>query len=144
MNKQEKIQELIDSSLQLMRLMMRVSASEVGDRKATTLQCHALRFIADQKQVTVGCLADELSMSSSAVAQMSDRLVKAGWAERLHDKEDRRIVKLSLTNEGNKVLKIMAKKHREKMGKLFSLISENDLSELIRIQKKLIIKMEEA
>jgi DNA-binding MarR family transcriptional regulator len=53
---------------------------------------------------TVSDIGDELGVSSAAASQMLDRLVQEGLVYRTENPEDRRVKKIDLTEEGNKVL----------------------------------------
>jgi len=109
---------------------------------ATMLQCEALTYLSEHDKATVGALTQELEVTSPAIAQLTDRLVNAGWIIREHDQHDRRIVHLLLTDEGKIELFQMRQKHFEMINPILSLISEKDLQELIRIQTELVQKLE--
>ncbi len=49
--------------------------------------------------LTSGQLAHRLALSTSAVTRLVDRLVKAGWAQRVPDTSDRRVVRIELTGQ---------------------------------------------
>jgi DNA-binding MarR family transcriptional regulator len=72
-------------------------------------------------------------MSSSAVAQLIDRLLTSNWVDRKHDETDRRVVRLSLTHEGLKELDRLKKIRQERLEPLLKHLDEKDLQELIRI-----------
>lgn len=110
---------------------------------ATLLQLQALSYLEEHKNATVGELAHDLAMSSSAIAQLTDRLVNAKRIERKNDPDDRRITRLQLTKEGREELQHLKKHFVDKISFLLSYISENDLRELIRIQTELSHKLEQ-
>jgi len=102
------------------------------------LQMQALSFLNIKPQSTVGELAETLNMSSSSVAQFTDRLVKANLVIRKLDPEDRRIVRLSLTQIGEKELNKIQEELIVKMSEFLAYISEKDLKEMIQINKRLL------
>jgi DNA-binding MarR family transcriptional regulator len=53
----------------------------------------------------MGELSDALSVPLSTATRMVDWLVKNGYAQRLPDPEDRRIVRVTLTSNGRKIYK---------------------------------------
>lgn len=135
-------QELMDEFFETMGKMrsMGESLSKVSpeDRIATMLQMSALKYLKHRPNTKVSDLGKTLFMSSSSIAQFSNRLAKAGFIKRHEDKNDRRIVRLGLTKKGESELSSMHKKMREKMGKFLEMVSEKDLGELVRIQKKIL------
>ena len=64
--------------------------------------------------------------------------MKTSLVERINDKEDRRIIRLVITENGEKEFIALKKKLMEKMQKIFSRIPSKDLKELIRIFTNLI------
>jgi DNA-binding MarR family transcriptional regulator len=137
------VESFINAYSSLKRLMQRISSGSHEDKMATLLQYQALSFLAEHKQTTVGELATNLDMSSSAVAQLIDRLILAGRIIRKNDASDRRIAHISLTQNGKKELLRIRKMHIEKMSYILSHIPEKDLKELIRIQTEMITKLAE-
>ena len=140
--KPDLLQRFINTSATLMRIISHQSTITREEKLATALQFQALTYLHDHKNIPVGSLAHELRLSSSAAAQLVDRLIVSGRITRKHDKNDRRIVHISLTLEGKKELSQMAKKYIKKMKFVLSHIEETDLLLLIRIQRELIIKLE--
>lgn len=61
-------------------------------RTLSALQCHSRR--------TMGELAEALGVSLPSATQIVDRLVRRGLVERSPDAEDRRVVRVSLTETG--------------------------------------------
>src|SRR5579872_2026687 len=112
------------------------------DKIATMLQMQALSYLKSHHLSTVGELGARLYMSSSSIAQFTDRLVTAGFVKREQDTEDRRIVRLSLSVKGEKELAAMRKRMMEKMGRLLVHVSQKDLADLVRIHKKIVNGLE--
>ena len=59
---------------------------------------HALNIVENHGQVTAGALAAEAGLTSGAVTGVVDRLERAGYARRVPDPEDRRRVKIEVTD----------------------------------------------
>lgn len=123
---------------------MQLSASISPEDKLTTiLQVQGLTFLKEHPKTTVGELAAELTMSSPAIAKFTDKLVDCGWVERIDDPDDRRIVRLLITIQGEKEFERIKCKHFEKMSEIFSLMPEEDIKEMIRIMEDLTRRWEE-
>lgn len=138
MNKKHYIEELFDTMTQLRKLIALQAQESHEEKTATMLQFSALNFLKSQSNGTVGDLAEHIKLSKSSATQLVERLEKAGFLRRVHDKNDRRIVHLRITKQGEVKIIELKKKFMEKIGKVFSRIPERDLHELIRIHTNLI------
>jgi DNA-binding MarR family transcriptional regulator len=67
------------------------------------------------KSLTVGDLADRLSIRHNSAVGLVDRLVRAGHVARNTDAKDRRRVTLTLTEEGENILADLSSAHRDEL-----------------------------
>jgi DNA-binding MarR family transcriptional regulator len=63
----------------------------------TDLQC--LNIVESRQGMTAGALATESGLTTGAVTAVIDRLERAGYARRVRDEQDRRKVKVEVTDE---------------------------------------------
>lgn len=138
MSKNPDFEQLFNTMMQFGKLMSQRAQEDREDKAATMLQHMALHFLKEQPNGTVGNLANFLKLSKSSATQLIERLTEAGLVERVHDKEDRRIIRLLITKNGEKEFVEFKKKLMEKMQKIFSKIPAKDIKELIRIYADLI------
>ena len=138
MSKQQYIDQLFNTMGQLRKLLETQTQESHVDKHATIMQYSALMFLKDNRSATVGDVASHLKLSKSSATQLIERLAKASLIDRINDKEDRRIVRISITSAGEQQVMDLKMKYREKMGKIISKIPDEDLKELIRIHKNLI------
>jgi DNA-binding MarR family transcriptional regulator len=131
-------EQLFNTMLQLGKLMSQHTQETHEERSATILQFSALNFIREHSDSTVSELSESLQLSKSSATQLVERLVKLTLADRINDKEDRRIIRLSITKAGEKQLSTLKDKLLERMQKIFSKIPAKDTRELIRIHTTLI------
>lgn len=89
-------------------------------------------------------IAEYLNSSLSSATQLTERMYQAGLIYREHDEEDRRKVNFHITKMGLKKLKSIERARREKTKDILSLILEEDLQELNRIQEKILNKLRES
>lgn len=74
---------------------------ELWDQRGLTMtQIRLLYLLLEENERPVGALAQEMGVRPSAVTALTDRLVAAGLIERRRDREDRRVVRVALTDEG--------------------------------------------
>jgi len=135
---EKTVKEFIQTSQEVRRLMEKKSSINCNARVVPRLQIFALQSIAQNQGITVGELSKALMMSSSSVAQLIERLKSRGWINKAIDVQDSRIFHLSLTSKGEKETLKMEKIFIKKVSSMLSLISEEDLKEIIAIQKRLL------
>ncbi len=132
-----KIEELMSTMLQLGKLMSH-RQQEHGMDKTTMFQFITLQAIKQEPDVKVSGFCQNMKISKSSATQLIERLVKAGFIKRIRSTKDRRVVKLVITDAGEKELRKLRREVINKMKTLLSRIPERDVDELIRIHKNLI------
>lgn len=125
------LSEFLNKALQVRRLLEKFSSFE--DKALTLLQTQALKFINLNTETSIGSLAKELNISLSSTTQLTNRLVGGGWVNRKNDPNDRRIITLSLSPNGQKQLQVSTKKLFSSHYALLTSIPESDLKEMVRI-----------
>lgn len=123
--------EFLSKAVKIRRLIEQTSSFE--DKAITLLQIQALTYVHQHPKTPVGSLADELSMSLSSVAQLTNRLVESHYLKREDDSNDRRVIHLSITPKGVKQLEAFKEQLTMNHFKVLSTIPQNDLKELVRI-----------
>ncbi|MGO4108125.1 MarR family winged helix-turn-helix transcriptional regulator [Paenibacillus sp. YAF4_2] len=78
-------------------------------------------------------MAEWLRITSGAVTGISDRLIELGYVERSRSEFDRRIVMLSVTDEGRKLENQVMEMRERIMFKLFDGFELNDMEKAIDI-----------
>jgi DNA-binding MarR family transcriptional regulator len=84
------------------------------DRNLTTPQLRIMFILASQQGTTPGALAERMHVTPPTITGLTDRLVKQGLIGREEDPNDRRLVRLSLTEEGRRITNEL-----ETMGRAF-------------------------
>jgi DNA-binding MarR family transcriptional regulator len=108
----------------------------------TMLQCQALECIKKKSGTHMGDIASHFSTTMPTATALVDKLIAAKLVIRENDAKDRRIVKISLTKAGEKLLTEVKKQRANKMKKLLSYLSKQDKLELLRILEILAEKSE--
>jgi len=87
-------------------------------------------------------LARFLKVTTAAATGLVERLVKSGYAFRVYDPKDRRIIRIKITSKGSYILKKINQQRRQMIMDVFGKLSELDrqqyLNILTRIQEILI------
>ncbi|MGI2327846.1 MarR family winged helix-turn-helix transcriptional regulator [Planococcus sp. YIM B11945] len=83
-------------------------------------------------------LAEMVGLTKGALTNISTKLVKLALVERLYDEEDRRIIRLRITDKGLEALQEAHKAGNAIYLDLFDSFSEDELNEYWRLQNKLL------
>jgi DNA-binding MarR family transcriptional regulator len=88
------------------------------------------------KPMTLGELSQRMMVSNGNVTGLVDRLVEQGLLSRRPSPKDRRAQLVSLTAEGRRFFRAMARANGEWIGDLFSDLSANEIEMLMRLLAK--------
>lgn len=88
-------------------------------------------FRNDEELYPIGELGRNALVKSSTMTDMIDRLEKDGIAERTRDEDDRRVVKVRLTDRGKEIKKQFVFKMRKGVEEAFSKLSEEEKKSLL-------------
>ena len=103
----------------------------------TTQQAVVLDIVYLAKRITVGEVAMEMSISSSAVSQLIAKLEKNKFIKREINLQNRREVFITLDENGLEYFSKQDYVERQIADKIYSKLSSNELDELERIVEKL-------
>ncbi|WP_051620273.1 MarR family winged helix-turn-helix transcriptional regulator [Paenibacillus sp. UNC451MF] len=105
------LEELEETSRRIMRRL--VSYSKHVDRRFSGSQVSALQTVEFYGSLKVSQLAECLSLSSSAVTLLCDKLIHNGYLQRERSFDDRRVVCLVITESGKEMLQQLLDKEKE-------------------------------
>ena len=89
-----------------------------------------------------GWLAEHLSLSSGAMTNRLDRLEEAGLVRRLPDPDDRRALKVELTDEGHRVWRDAIGAQAIKEASIASELDAEEKQQLTALLRKLMLSFE--
>lgn len=139
MNRQPLIAEFVENMGFLGRHIF-MSHAPKGLKKGapTRAQIGIMMVVMHAGAPSVKELAEKFCMSSSAVTQLVDGMVKEKLLKRGEDGKDRRRIAVSLTEKGKKVI-LKAKKVRlAHFTKLLAPLNDAELKQLHNIQQKIL------
>jgi DNA-binding MarR family transcriptional regulator len=90
----------------------------------TPQQHQALLAIRAENGLTVGELADRLSLKPHSATGLVDRLVKSGLLVRQTPQQDRRRAELAMTDKSDGLLRALSDSHRAELRRLKPLLIE--------------------
>jgi DNA-binding MarR family transcriptional regulator len=88
-------------------------------------------FRVDDEEYPIGELGRNAQVKSSTMTDMIDRLEKEKIVERIRDDDDRRVVKVHLTDKGKKIKREFTQKTRKGVETAFSKLSEEEVRTLL-------------
>lgn len=91
---------------------IRSEMTQFKDLNLTPPQYHVLKYLLTKGPTKVKELAEKMDVKPSAITVMIDRLVQNNYVVRHHDSDDRRVIYISVTDEGKRVLQTIKKRHK--------------------------------
>lgn len=120
----EQYRELLTFRVALRRFLRWSDAQAVA--AGLTAQQHqlllAIRGHDGPSAPTIGELAEYLLLKHHTVVELIDRAEAAGFTTRIVDADDRRVVRLSLTRSGNRILERLSANHLEELARLAPIV----------------------
>jgi DNA-binding MarR family transcriptional regulator len=109
-----------------------------GDWYSRT-QLDILTLIDDQTERTIKELAELLAMTSGAITQTVETLVRRGLIFKTQDQHDRRFTRLSLTSSGQTAVRKYYQVRSRMLQVLMTELSEAEIETMLRIAKKMML-----
>jgi DNA-binding MarR family transcriptional regulator len=91
----------------------------------------ALTAFKEEREYTMTELSRNAYVSMPTMTDMVDTLVEEGIAERRRDDQDRRVVKVCLTEKGKEMRRQFMERRRKELENVFGRLSLNDRKELL-------------
>jgi DNA-binding MarR family transcriptional regulator len=135
--------ELLEAFFTLSRLMKENMTYDSHLLHLSLLQLQTLVYIKRNPKTQMSDIATKFTIELPSATSLIAKLVAIHLVEKTPDKNDKRIVRLSLTKKGETLLAEATEKRNKKMDELLKYLSEEDKKSLLDILKRLIIKMED-
>jgi DNA-binding MarR family transcriptional regulator len=91
----------------------------------------------DNGQLTMGALAEQVTLTTGGVTRLVDRMDAAGYVERLPCPTDRRVAYAAITRAGRKKLAEASEVHGANLRRVFAEFSDRELTVLDRLLDRL-------
>lgn len=109
-----------------------------SDFQLTPSQMTVLLEVFDRKASRVGELSNSMRVSAPTVSGLIDRLVRSGYLRRIHDKKDRRVVNVVLTNKGKSTVVSLLSEIKKRWHKILTRLTEEERENYLRILKRIV------
>ena len=130
----ERIQIALQSTIHKMQPIVTESMNSHG---VTATQFFVLMYLRKKESCKISEIAEMMGVKPSAVSFMIDRLEHNDFVYREHDKKDRRVVNIMLTEEGIKKLESVIKDRKEIFESFLFNLSDEELLQFAKITEKL-------
>lgn len=131
MDNVKKINDILVNLFNVVLKLEEKAMKESTHRDLSVKELHTLVAIGEGKSKTMSQVAAALKVSVSTLTTAINRLVKKGYAQRFRITEDRRIVKISLTEDGAAAVREHEEFHREMITDAIAQIPEDQVGKFI-------------
>ena len=100
-------------------------------------QFFVLEFIHESGSQRMSDLARQLHVSMPAITRMVDKLYVLKMVERMHGKQDRRVIRIDITLKGRKVVTSFQKQRKQAFVEIFAQLSEKDRQDYLRVMNSI-------
>jgi DNA-binding MarR family transcriptional regulator len=128
--------QVVDFLPYLFRQFIRMESNDLVTGKITFPQMVALDALMRQKRLKMNELAKLMSVKMSSATVLADRLIAQGLLRRNRDAEDRRIVWLSLSSKGVKIIKRIREEKKRSIIKIFGGLTPRERGAYLQILSK--------
>ena len=137
MQKESEINRIVSLIFTTSRLIRERSKGKDHPDPISFLRLETLRYVADHKNPTMREIALYLCITPPSTTSLIDDLVKSKMLERVFDKNDRRIVRLSVTEKGRETIRKGFGQIAKRFKKVLLKLSADDRENLVMILEKL-------
>lgn len=137
-------EEFSDSVVRIERLLRHVAfiikkrgRDILSDFEITTPQFLTLVVLKDKPGITMGELCERLYLACSTATDLIDRMEKNGYLERNRDPDDRRVIRLSITEKGQNIIDQVINARRRYVESILSQLTQEEIDQLERSLEKL-------
>lgn len=120
----------------LLRECVKRESNELSRGQISFPQMVALEFAVQHRRVTMSELSKILSIKHSSTTVLISRLIRQGLLKREHDKEDRRVVWISATSKGRKVIGQIMKQKQKSIEEIFRVLTATERKNYLFALKK--------
>ncbi len=138
MSPEEFGQRMVELMPRLMRGIARHESNYLSKGKITLPQMWVLEHLSRSNRCPMNELARSFGISRPAATGLMDRLIAQGLAIRADDPKDRRVVRVSITPKGKRIVSNVWEEKRRTFSKVFGKISANDRTAYLKILERVV------
>jgi DNA-binding MarR family transcriptional regulator len=115
---------VLDAVLTASRVLVAMAARSLADagEEVTLTQYRSLVVLASRGPQGVAALAEAVAVTPPTASRLVDRLVRKGLVRRRTDRQDRRQVRVALTEAGRRLVDLVTERRRHEIARLLTSI----------------------
>jgi MarR family transcriptional regulator, 2-MHQ and catechol-resistance regulon repressor len=115
----------------------RLTGKDIEQHGLTQPQFGVLEMLGHLGPMTIGDIGKRMLVTGGCVTVILDNLEKDGLVERIRSVEDRRVIKVQLTDKGQSTFTNVFGKHAHRVAELASVLTEEEQRQLSTLLRKL-------
>lgn len=120
----------------LLREFVKREKNELASGRISFPQMVALDLLAQRSRVKMSEIAHALSVRLSTATPLVDRLIRQGMATRARDEKDRRLVWVTITPKGRKVVGDIIREKQASIRAIFGALTDRERDQYLCVLKK--------
>lgn len=129
---QQLIEDIVQAQWVVLSAMQAASQPDWMELEMTMAQIKALFVISQSTGTSINQIAEYLNVGQPTASQLVDRLVRSGLAERSEGEKDRRVKHVSLTEQGEDLVRRLYRGGEEPYRAMLASVDLDDLLALRR------------
>jgi len=121
----------------------RLTGKDIERYGLTQPQFGVFELLGHLGPLTIGDVSKKMLVTGGCVTVILDNLEKESLVERIRSTEDRRVIKVQLTDKGDRLFKEIFAQHAQHVTELASVLTENEQVQLSQLLKKLGLALRE-
>lgn len=123
---------------QLLRGLLKREDNFITQGKITLPQMLALEHLLRKKSLRMSELAEALSIQTASATGLVDRMIRLGYIKRSQDPQDRRVVRVALTQEGKRIVERIFEQKKKVMIDVFSRMPASDSRQYVNVLERIV------
>ncbi len=133
---------LLEKELRYISHLIKQKGREIlSNYTITPPQFVALQWLHESGDMTIGDLSNKMYLAFSTTTDLVDRMEKNELVQRVRDEQDRRVVRIHLLPEGERIIQEVIEKRQNYLRDLLQEFEVDEAQELLKLLKKLHLLM---
>ncbi|WP_078379487.1 MarR family winged helix-turn-helix transcriptional regulator [Sutcliffiella halmapala] len=134
----------IEKSLRYIATLVKQKGREIlSNYTITPPQFVALQWLLEGGDMTIGELSTKMYLACSTTTDLVDRMEKNELVQRVKDPNDRRVVRIHLLEEGERIIEEVVQKRQEYLQNILKNYSQDEIFMLEKCLARLHLEMKE-
>lgn len=130
--------EEIESLIRKVSFVIKCRGRDIlNDFEITPPQFNALLLLSEHGDMTIGELGSKMYLASSTATDLIDRMERNLLVERVRDENDRRVVRLHMTDKGKQMILEVLESRKRYLDNLLTHVDQEDQEKLVNSLSKI-------